>query len=280
MLVLAGIALTCGLPVCTKGRDPIACPSYLGPVLDAATDSTVILAWAPPEAEEPGFGCGRQRVRADSYSVWFMECDMTFYQLLGSTDSTEWVHDPAGKTGTYKVTAWFGDTSYAYDMTPSTVPLSTPVAVVAELNAPGYAGYGWDRTDGQGETCSMRDAASSVRADFYLSDFAAGFQGPAYFLASPHLGPGDPGEGVPAATWRVARFAAARADGSAPSPILEPQVWSDRLALDELPALVCCHAEDDYFAQVKVLDLNRAEGTTRLESWFQPVKGLRLLRRQ
>ncbi len=280
ILVLAGIALTCGLPVCSKGRDPILCPPYLGPVLDAVTDSTVKIAWTPPDAEEPGFGCSRHKVSADSFSVRFMECGAVSYDLLGSTDSTEWVHNPAGMTGTYKVTAWFGDTSYAYDMTPSTVPLHSSVIVVAELNAAGDAGYGWGRADGRGENCSMRDAASIGRADFYLTDFAAGFHGPAYFFASPHLGPGDLGERIPAADWRVSTFAALLPNGSAPSPIVEPQAYLDRFELRTTPARVCCRTEDGYFAHVEVFDLNLSDGTVRVESWFQPIKGLRLLRHE
>jgi len=276
VLVLAGIVLTCGLPVCSDNT-PLVDPPYSGLDISAATDSTVRIEWVSRPGEA-GFGCSRHEVFADSFFVQFREAGAVSWRLLGNTESTEWTHDPQGMTGDYSVSIWFGDSLYDDCYSPqSTEPVRTPAALVAELNGAGSAGYGWAGGHWEAHMYSMRDTASAKQADLYLTDFAAGYQGPDYFLASPSLGPGDLGEGVPQADWRESRFAAALADGGTPSPVLEPQAYSDRFAIDGLPMVVCCHTGDAHFAQVRVLDVNTAAGTATVESWYQPIKGLRLV---
>jgi hypothetical protein len=45
----------------------------------------------------------------------------------------------------------------------------------------------------------------------------------------------------------------------------------------DAPAQAACHTQQGYFAVVKVTQLRITQKDLRLQAWFQPVQGLRLL---
>ena len=60
--------------------------------------------------------------------------------------------------------------------------------------------------------------SSADRADFYATDWVAGFAGPIYSVASPDLGPSEPSGIVPAGPWRISAFTNVLAGEMQPLP--------------------------------------------------------------
>lgn len=246
--------------------DTITGGAPTGVTLAMDTDSTVKVTWT-----EPTEGA------ADKYYVAFMATGTSAYTDFDTVTTTSVVHNPAGKTGKYKVTAVFGSTTYDAATTPSTAPIATAATTVSELNATGNAGYGWDHTAGTGTTYSMKVAGNAANVDFYISDFAGGFAGPTYTIASPDQGPSDPGAIVPAGTWRVNAFSNALTSETDPLPVHTTATYFNLTDLATDPILVSCYTADGYYALVKLSGYNTGAGTVSVQSWFQPIKGLRLI---
>ena len=249
----------------------LACSGRVGGVprgvtLVAASDSTVLVSWNEPEAGTP-----------DSYLVYFRRAGSEGYMPLVELTAIEYQHDPKGTTGCYRVAALFGADLYYADETPSTLPVATSGVVLAELNASGNSGFGWDRTTGLGESYTMREAASAARVDFFVTDFQLGYGGPTYALASPTYGPSDPSGEVPVAPWRLTRFSAALPGERAPLPAYDDRGY---LPFRDVEAGFTggCYTDDGHYAMVKVTAVNTFTGELRLDGWFQLVQGLRLIR--
>jgi len=238
-----------------------------GVTLTAATDSTVQVSWTAPSEGA-----------ADKYYVAFMATDASAYTDIDTTTTTSYIHNPAGKTGKYKVTAVFGSSTYDAATTPSSAPIATTAATVSDLNATGNSGYGWDRTAGTGSTFSMTVAGNAASVDFYITDFAASYPGP-YTIASPDLAPTDTAGGhvAPTGSWRVNAFSNALTDENAALPVHGTSTYFSYTDLSTDPIMVGCYTADGYYALVKLSGYNTGAGTVSAQTWFQAIKGLRLV---
>jgi len=249
----------------TVVRSPAGPPLSLQ--LSAATDSTITLSWAAPTQGTP-----------TGYNVYFKDVAGASFALVETVSTTTATHDPHGATGLYTVSAVFGAVEHFCADTLSTVPVYTAQTAVSELNAAGYSGYGWDRSAGTGATYTMTLPASADYVDFYITDFAPIFYGPTYSIASPDMGPSDPGNVVPAGLWRVSAFSNALTSETAPLPTYSTSTYFTYTDLATDPILVGCYTTDGYYALVELSDYNTGAGTVSTQSWFQRVHGLRLIK--
>jgi hypothetical protein len=234
--------------------------------LAADTDSTIRITWSVPTAGTP-----------DAYAVYFRSLDETTFSLVAETTVNVYVHDPHGLTGWYRIDARFGTEAYDASTTPSTIPVRTDTVAVAELNAAGNSGYGWDRETGVARTYSMRNVGSRDQVDFYITDFkpAASNQLP-YSIASPDMGPGDLGGVVHADSWRVNAFTDPLPDETGPLPAYAPNRYFNYVDINRVPIFIGCHTADDYYAFIRVTGVDIDNSWALVETWFQTVKGLRL----
>jgi hypothetical protein len=263
IMTVVGIALFTGCEEIT-GSEPT------GLTLSAASDTTVKLTWTAP-INVP-----------DKYYIYFKAIDAAQYEKVGEVSGTitSYVHDPQGKTGKYYVAAVFGSNEYNSSVV-STEPVHSSTLSLSELNAQGNSGYGWSRTTGTGTTYSMTNAANAANVDFYLTNFAVGFSATPYSIASPDQGPTDPGAVVPSGSWRVNGISNPLTDPQAPLPkYIAGTTYFNYTQITSYPTYVAVRmpeGNDAYYALVKVDGLNLSNGTVNIETWFQPVKGLRLI---
>jgi len=236
-------------------------------VLSADTDSTVLIAWTAPAQGTPA-----------GYLVYFQETGSPSYTLLADTTATSWVHVPRGMTGTYRVRARFGAEVYEAAETPTTVPVHSETLWLAEVDASGNSGYGWAAATGAASSHPMTSAASAPGVDCYVTDFDTGFAGPAYFVASPHHGPTDPSGVVPTAAWRASGFVDVSPFEQGPLPAYADTVYLDYREVAMTPAVLGCFTEDGHYALLRVNEVDAFHGELELESWYQLVPGLRLVR--
>jgi hypothetical protein len=232
--------------------------------VETGSDSTVRLAWSPPVEGVPSL-----------YRVMFKPVGDTLRVALETSDTT-CVHDPAGLTGEYRVLARFGGIYVEPEETLSTIPVQTGNTWVGELSGPDNPGYGWPTPDWTGRTYEMLDTAWVDRVDLYVTDHKPGSDGPTYYLASPDLAQGDSGGSVPAGRWHVTSFVELT-DEQSRIPPLGDSAWRSSARVPG--AMVAgCRTGQGYFAMVNVTQLRLQQKDLRLQTWFQPVQGLRLLR--
>jgi hypothetical protein len=259
--------------------------------LSAASDTTIRVRWTAPGGSIP-----------DSYVIAFMETGTSEWLDVGSAaDSVEQAdHNPLGRTGRYRVTAVFGTRTYPATLTPTSAPVHTGATAVGELNSALYSGFGWDRDSGVGSLFTMGYASNAARVDFYITDWATGFAGPDYYVASPDWGPYDAGGGglVPVGRWRPNGFIYLSEGGQSPLPAFDSTRYRNNLKLSfdsTLVAMVCTDtivtidtaaAADSvdtlrtvsrHYALVRLGSPDTVSGTVQVETWFQPIKGLRLI---
>jgi hypothetical protein len=239
-----------------------------GLVLAAASDSTVLLTWVEPAAGTP-----------DASQIYFRAAGTELFSLIAETTGMAYIHEPEGTTGTYRVSARWGSETYECERIVTTLPVSSDTVAVAELNAAGNSGYGWNRETGRYRTCSMRDHASRTLADFYVTDFKpAGLNELPYSLASPEMGPADPGEVVPFDTWQRSQLTDPLMDELGPVPSIREPLYYDYADITRDPCYVGCFTADSHYALIKVVEVDSANRWVRLVSWFQLVRNLRLIR--
>jgi len=237
--------------------------------LAAATDSTVRVEWLAPADTTP-----------DRYVIAFKAVGSIGFDSVGTTQTRLFVHDPAGQTGEYEVIAVFGEDRYASAENTSTTPVATDPWVVSELNGTSLAGYGWDRTSGEGSLHHMASADTAPVVDFYVTDFAPGYAGPDYWVASPFLAPNDPGGGAPPANWNITEFTYldSLATENDPLPRYSQSRYLDRRVIGwDLPRLIAGYTEDGHFALLNVMAADTVDGTVTVNTWFQTVPYLRLI---
>lgn len=236
--------------------------------LEADTDSTVKVIWSVPVDATP-----------DKYLVFFRPAGETTYSLVAETTANLCVHNPDGATGWYRVEAEYGTETYAASTTPGTVPVWTDTVALAELNGPGNSGFGWDRLTGRGMTCSMTDIRNAGTADFYVTDFKpAQMNQPPYSIASPGMGPSDPGNVVPTDTWRVSAFTDSQPGENVLLPALSPTAYFNYTDILNVPCSIGCITADNHYALVKVVAVDVENHRLLLETWYQLLPGLRLTR--
>jgi len=236
--------------------------------IEAASDSTVLISWTAPTEGTP-----------DKYLVYFMPVGSSSYTLTAETTATSIEHFPEGHTGHYKVVAKFSSDEYTGANMPTTEPVATPTAAVGELNAAGEAGYGWDRVDGDGMAYTMTEASSAPLVDFYITDWAGGYAGPMYSIASPDEAESDPGNlgVVPAGAWKVNSFTDPLTNEDGPLPAHSALTYFNFTDIASTPAAIGCYTEDGYYAMVYIATVSTANGDVDAETWFQLVEGLRLI---
>jgi len=234
--------------------------------LEADTDSTVKVVWSVPVDATP-----------DKYRVYFQAVGETTYSLVAETTANLWVHNPGGATGWYRVEAQYGTETYRASDNPTTVPVWTDTVALAELNAAGNSGFGWDPSTGRGRTCSMTETGSAGSADFYITDFKpAGLNQPPYSIASPDMGPSDPGNAVPTDSWRVSGFTDTLPGENVMLPLYSVTSYFNYTDILRVPGCVGCYTADNHYALVKVVGVDIEHCWVRVETWYQMVPGLRL----
>lgn len=236
--------------------------------LEADTDSTVKVVWSVPVDATP-----------DEYLVYFRAVGETSYSLVAETTANLCSHNPNGATGWYRVEAKYGGETYAAGTNPSTVPVRTDTVALAELNAAGNSGFGWDRSTGRGRTYPMTSRHSVGSADFYITDFKPPYanQQP-YSVASPDMGPSDPGNVVPSDSWRVNVFTDTLPGENAMLPSYSETSYFNFTDILRVPCNIGCYTADGHYALVKVVGVDVENCWVRVETWYQLVPGLRLTR--
>lgn len=233
----------------------------------AATDSTVQIVWTAPVEGTP-----------DSYIVSFRPLGDSGFVQIAETTSTSCIHDPLGMTGDYKVAAKFGSELYEAAMIATTIPVHCSTRTLAELDAPGNAGYGWNRDSGLGRSYSMRQAGSAQYVDFYFTDFHTGSYTLPYCIASPHMGPSDPSGLVPVAGWRRSGITDSLPRSQTPLPAIDSAYYFNYSPIGRTPVRFGVYSvSDEHYAMVQVTRVDAGTGAVDVESWFQLVPGLRLI---
>ncbi|MEO0082048.1 MAG: hypothetical protein ABIL25_07135 [candidate division WOR-3 bacterium] len=267
-LVLSGIAAA-GLLVFVQSCGTLAGPPasvQLGP---DTSGTGVMVVWTPPAENTP-----------DKYRVYFAPLTETTFQLIAETTATSIIHDPHDTTGTYVVAAVFGDREYRSEKKLTTIPVFGDTVAVAELDASGNSGYGWNRVGGAGRTCSMLSLSSTSVADFYITDHKPGSGSLPYAIASPNKGPSDPAGPLvpPSDDWRINWFTdPLSSEHRALPPVTETNYFDYTELTGPVPVVIGCATEDNYFGLVKITKVDAGVGEVRLVSWFQLVPGLRLM---
>jgi hypothetical protein len=237
--------------------------------LEAESDSLVKVIWSVPVSETP-----------DAYEVAFRAVGESTFSLAGETTANLWIHNPQGRAGWYRVTSRFGEERHEGSSTPSTVPVYTDTLVLSDLNASGNSGLGWDRTSGRARTLPMDRASSAVAVDLYVTDFKpAGIGQPPYSLASPEMGPADPGGVVPPGTWRSSEVTDPMNPDTNALPPYSPLYWFNYSDVNPVPCVIACRTADGYYTLIKACGVAVPDGWLKLVTWFQPVPGLRLVPR-
>lgn len=225
----------------------------------------VVLSWDEPTDGAP-----------DKYVIYFDKGGTGTFDTVATTTNLEYTHDPAGATGKYKVAAKLGDDEY-FSPVLSTIPVHSAATSLSELNAAGNSGYGWSRTNGSGSTYTMTQASSAASVDFYLTNFAPGFSGE-WSISSPDEGPSDPGGVVPQGSWRKNGISDPITNPQAILPeYIQGTTYFNFTDLENDPQYMAVRTEDGYFALIKCSGYNTSQGTVQVETWFQLVKGLRLI---
>ena len=254
-------------------------------LLSAASDTTIRISWTAPGGSVP-----------DSYVIAFMETGTSAWLDVGSASdsATRADHNPLGRTGRYRVAAIFGSRSYPATGSPTSAPVHTGAFAVGELNSSVYSGFGWDRDSGTGSVFTMSYASNASRVDFYITDWSPSFAGPDYYVASPDWGPYEPGGRgfVPVGRWRPNGFTHLSEGEQQPLPAFDSTRYTNNLKLGSDSTLVAVVCTDTiviadttdtivtvsrHYALVRLGSPDTVSGTVQVETWFQPIKGLRLI---
>lgn len=208
----------------------------------------------------------------DGYYVYFNTA------VIGNVTTAGYTHVDPQETGTYYVTAYLGEDESDPSTTVSTVPIVQDNIILAEINALGNSGLGWDRTDGSPTTYSMEDASYASFIDFYFSDWVAGNAGPDYNFISPDLVETDPGvTWSMSGTWNQTGFTTALADAFDDVTVLPGSGYTNSQIADQTNAAYGVYTTDGYFGMVEVKSINLTTGEVEVRVAFQPVQGLRIL---
>jgi hypothetical protein len=242
------------------------------------SDSTVVISWTMPAEGGPS-----------KFLVYFRAVTDSSYAFIGETTATSYYHNPNGMTGQYKVTALFGADSYEGAERPTTVPIHNDTMTLFEINADSSrCAYGWTRDSGRAGFFSMTDSANAAVVDFYVSNLQAGSTTPPYCVVTPNKADSagfDPGAGlVPSADWRRNGFTNPLLDEQTPLPAYLPPPNATYFIYTQIPQVPCyigCYTAGDaekHYAMIKVNMVDVAAGQVVVESWYQLVPGLRLIR--
>jgi len=247
------------------GMPPLDPPRNLR--LSSASGVYVRLNWSP--------GRNNDSVR---YQVWFRPLGLVEFVAANSGTGTQIVHDPFNLTGEYTLSARYGGEEVFGPDTLSTVPVATDTIVLGELNTDMAAGYGWDSISHTGRSGSMHDTLDAPLLDWYFTDLTPGYLGPSYYMATASFGPQDPGGSVPPGPWRNAGLLGILGSAQDPLPEYDSLYYQQVVDVSSFTAHVAVHTQEGYYALVTTLGPNMNNGTIPALSWFQTVRGLRLIR--
>ena len=229
----------------------------------AASEIDVVLDWDEVTDE------------IDGYYVYFNSA------AIGTVTTAGYTHMDPQETGSYYVTAYLGEDESDPSTSASTAPVIADNIILAEINAAGSSGLGWDRDDGTATTYSMADATNAAFIDLYFSDWAGGYAGPDYNFISPDLVETDPGVTWPmSGTWNQSGFTAALAEAFDDVILLPSSGYTNSQIADQTNAAYGVYTTDGYFGMVEVKSINTGTGEIEVRVAFQPVMGLRILEHQ
>ena len=235
-------------------------------ISSAGSGLQVRLLWTEPAEGTP-----------DEYLVLYRHQGAGDFDTIARPVQTYHVHDPQTLTGEYRLLARYDTAYFAAPETLSTIPVYSAVMTIYELNGSGDQGYGWDTLTGSAGAYSMGEAGNASRVDLYFSDFDPGHELQPYTMATPSFGPNDPGGGVPPGNWRETYFTYVHGSENDPLPEYSGQTYVDLLDVNSTPLLVAGYTEDTRYALIRVVALDSSTAEVQLESWLQPVAGLRLI---
>ncbi len=271
LFVLAGIGLfVLAIPILVQSCGVLGGPPGNVQIQADSTGVGVAVIWTAPTEGLP-----------DRYTVYFKALGDTTEVVVAETTATVCNHQPNGLTGTYRVVAEFDEKAYEGRDQPSTVPVFNDTITLYELNrTEGVSGYGWDRVLGNAETFDMRESGSASGVDFYVTDTKAGSSSQPFSIFSPVARDKDQGASgvVPDAAWKHGYYTDHLADENAVLPAIADSMYFDYTDISARPFISGCYLDGNYFALLKVTDVDYDEGTIKLVSWFQKVPGLRLIR--
>ena len=265
-LTLLVVIQGCGV----LGGPPTGVAVSAGP---GESDSTVLVSWTTPAEGSP-----------DKYKVYFRPLSDTGYTALGETTATSFAHNPHGVTGQYKVAALFGADAYEGAEKPTTVPAATGTVTLFEINTDSSrCGFGWSRDSGIGKVYSMTDSTNCAFVDFYVTDLAAGTGGPLDIVSPNKADTIDSGAVgiVPRAAWKANGFSNPVSAETVPSYQAPPNATYYVYVQVAQPCLFGVYTAGDtlkHYAFIKVDSVNAAVGKVWLQTWYQLVPGLRLIR--
>ncbi len=256
----------------------------------SAPDTVKVLSWplAPPRSlsirAAGGTGIrlrwleGRNQ---DSvvYRLWFRPLGGEF-QEVDSVRGTSVFHDPYGRTGCYTVSARWGTEEKFASETLSTLPVYSETTVLWELDADSFSGYGWNSTTGGARAVSMWDTAGVSLADVYFTDRKPGSAGPHFFLASAHLAPSESGGRVPPGGWRQSGLLFFYGNPHQPVPEYDPVFYSTQAEVTLPGGYIAVFTQDGYYALIDREEPDTVAGTIKVRSWFQRIRGLRLMQHE
>jgi len=239
------------------------------------SDSTVVISWTTPSEGAP-----------DKYMVYFRPVTDSGYTVLGETTATSYTHNPHGVTGQYKVVALFGQDTYAGAEKPTSVPVSSGAITLFEINADSsHCAFGWSRDSGIGKAYSMTDSANCAHVDFYVSDRQAGVGGPLDIVSPNKADTIDSGAVgiVPRAAWKTNGFSNPVLTDTVPSYQAPPNAtyFIFTQITPGMPCYIGCYTAGDtvkHYALIQVDSADVTSGKVWLQSWYQLVPGLRLVR--
>ncbi len=219
----------------------------------------------------------------DRYTVYFKALGDTTEVVVAETTATVCNHQPNGLTGTYRVVAEFDADVYEGRDQPSTVPVFNDTITLYELNrTEGVAGYGWARVLGNSGTYDMRESGSASDVDFYVTDTKAGSSSQPFSIFSPADSARIKDQGasgvIPDGAWKQGYYTDHIADENAVLPAIADSMYFDYTDITARPFISGCFLDGNYFALLKVTEVDYDAGTVKLVSWFQKVPGLRLIR--
>ncbi|HEC78942.1 MAG TPA: hypothetical protein ENI34_07350 [candidate division WOR-3 bacterium] len=208
----------------------------------------------------------------DGYIVYFNGTAIDTVATAGYT------HTDPQETGSYYVTAYIGEDESDPSTSVSTAPVVADNITLAEINASGNSGLGWDRTSGSATSYSMADATNAAFIDFYFSDWAAGYGGSSYSFISPDLVETDPGvTWNMSGSWNSSSFTNALTESFDNVTVLPASGYYNTSEITATNAAYGVYTNDGYYGLVEVKSINTNTGEVEIRVAFQPVQGLRIL---
>ncbi len=252
--------------VYVKNTYPVAPPSEVA--LSSENNGLwVRISWSPVDSAD-GYII---QYRALGDSVWMLIATMQ------SAQETTFVHDPDLHVGDYRVFSFKNDELSMPSEIVTTVPVATETIELRELNLGGNSGYGWDRINGTGSSYPMFYPVNAAVVDFYFTNLRSDYSTPPFYIASPSYSRMSLDSiMVPGAAWRDNGIRWVQRDTAA---FLLPDTGYTTHEEAAENAFYGVKTQDGYYGLIYIQDIDTTAGELRLRTWFQKVRGLRLLER-